>query len=454
MVSRIQRLFSYEQIPQYLHSKQNSSYSPKERYLVEELESFIIDPSSLICHVNVWLKDQPEPPVIDFFVNKILYNYNSRWKLRPIKLRHKHPSETTQPPNSPENMPILKFYLDLYYDDFGTFRNTYHSLGGVYLQIGNMPRRLRKQLRNHFIVGLVPFGGEFKDFIKDFIKEVQQLEQGFVMNINGIDCWVSGRLAMVTADLPQGNDISGVLRHNANLGCRSCKASKNELTNITYDIYYNGRYHDITNQEYKIINEQSTNSAQAQLRSQYGLQSVPGPLDLIIHDRHQHVPQDVYHAIAGKIARLLDCTCSILTLQGENNLLKYWKHFEVPERWARLPNLITHRHSFMMSDILRLLMILPFILKRFLTISDIKHNYLDEIKTRLKLRQKDIINSLIRTWGLCAKVSKNVFLLSIDRSDGYSQLQKILDKELNALVEVILFYLLIYLSLYIIIFDF
>ncbi|CAG8639348.1 5431_t:CDS:2, partial [Ambispora leptoticha] len=278
VMTRIQRLFSYDQIPQYLHSKKNIPCSPKERYLVEESELFIIDPSSLICYLNVWLQDQPAPPIVDFFVTKILYYYNGRWKFRPIKLRHQHPSEriSVKPP-ADLNMPIFKFYLDLYYDDFGTFRNTYHSLGGVYLQIGNMPRQLRKQLRNHFIIGLVPFGGNLKDFIKIFIKEVHQLEQGFVMNVNGVDCWISGGLAMVTADLPQGNDIAGVLRHNANLGCRSCKASKNELTNISFDIYSNGRYHQITNQEFEIINAQQTKSARLQTCSQYGLRPSPGP---------------------------------------------------------------------------------------------------------------------------------------------------------------------------------
>ncbi|CAG8803962.1 9290_t:CDS:1, partial [Gigaspora rosea] len=52
------------------------------------------------------------------------------------------------------------------------------------------------------------------------------------------------------------------------------------------------------------------------------------PLDSILHNRHQHTPQDAYHAVAGKIARLLDCTCLILTDQGENNIIKYWKEFE------------------------------------------------------------------------------------------------------------------------------
>ena len=55
-------------------------------------------------------------------------------------------------------MKVFKFMIDIYNDDFGTFRNVYHSLGGIYIQIGNMPFNLRKQLKNHFIVGFIPFG--------------------------------------------------------------------------------------------------------------------------------------------------------------------------------------------------------------------------------------------------------------------------------------------------------
>ncbi|CAG8829007.1 11523_t:CDS:2, partial [Gigaspora rosea] len=58
----VQRLFSYEKIPQYLRSKQHAPCSLQELYLVEESEPFIINPSSLICCLNVWLQDQPAPP--------------------------------------------------------------------------------------------------------------------------------------------------------------------------------------------------------------------------------------------------------------------------------------------------------------------------------------------------------------------------------------------------------
>ena len=42
----------------------------------------------------------------------------------------------------------------------------------------------------------------------------------------------------------------------------------------------------------------------------------PAPLDPYLHNWH-YTPQDSYHAIAGKVAWLLDCTCFILTPQGD-----------------------------------------------------------------------------------------------------------------------------------------
>ena len=82
-------------------------------------------------------------------------------------------------------------------------------------------------------------------------------------------------------------------------------------------------------------------------------------------------------------------------------------------------------------------MIFPFILRRCLTINDIKTNFLDETKIRLNLsRQIDVINYLMQTWGISAKACKKVFSPTINRLDGYSQLQKALNEEFNALTEV------------------
>src|SRR5436305_7230236 len=116
-----------------------------------------------------------------------------------------HPSDYTvfiSPSHEHNNLQVLKLFVDIYYDDFGTYRNVYHSLGGIYIQLGNMPFNIRKQLQNHFVLGFVPFGGSFNEFIYPFILDMKQLEQGKVMNIQGEDCWVIASLGCVTADLP------------------------------------------------------------------------------------------------------------------------------------------------------------------------------------------------------------------------------------------------------------
>jgi hypothetical protein len=39
-------------------------------------------------------------------------------------------------------------------------------------------------------LGFVPFGGSFDDFIRPFIKEMQQLERGKVFEVQGKKCLV------------------------------------------------------------------------------------------------------------------------------------------------------------------------------------------------------------------------------------------------------------------------
>ena len=94
----------------------------------------------------------------------------------------------------------------------------------------------RKKLKNHFVLGFVPFGGRFDEFIKPFISEMKTLEKGTIMNIQGNACLVIASLGDITADLPQGNDLVGTKRHGANKGYRTCNATKNLLTSDDLDL--------------------------------------------------------------------------------------------------------------------------------------------------------------------------------------------------------------------------
>ncbi|CAB4377598.1 unnamed protein product [Rhizophagus irregularis] len=370
-------------------------------------------------------------------ISEIIYKCNDRWHVRNVKLSYLHPSDYISIRNPPSSsMPIYKLFLDLYYDDFGTFRNVYHSLSGVYVHFGNMPAHQRKLIKNHFVIGFIPFRGKFDEFMIPFISEMKELEKGKVMTVQGQDAWIIAGLGVVTADLPQGNDMTGVLRHNANKGCRTCKTTKESLSAHNQDIVTTLRYHHITDEEILKISHETIMSRRDQLCTEYGLRSLPSILDKLKRERHLQTPQDVYHATAGKIGRLLKLTCELFSREGEDNFIEIWKNFEIPKRWSRLPNPITHYNSFMMSDLLRLAMIMPFLLNQFLKESSIKRNETAMIQQRIDaFRVSSVPKIIISCWIHVAKTMKAVFNKKFT-SDSYEELQQCLEEEFSILPKV------------------
>src|SRR6266542_3158848 len=269
-------------------------------------------------------------------ITEIVYKCHDHWRIRDAKFLYQHPSEYITIKSPPYSMPIYKLFIDLYYDDFGTYRNVYHSLRGVYIQFGNMPTYQRKLIKNHFILGFVPFGGNFNEFILPFISKMKKLEQGKIMMVQGQNAWVIASLGVVTADLSQGNDLVGVLRHNATKGCRTCTISQELLTDCTQDIS---------------------------------------------------------------------------------------KTFEKPKNCVRLPNPISHHASFMMSDYLRLAIIMPFLLQNFLKDSSLKNNDVAIIQERLNIKNQNnaVSKYIISCWVHIAKIMKAVFSNKF-KLNGYKEL--------------------------------
>src|SRR5204862_5374930 len=144
---------------------------------------------------------------------------------------------------------------------------------------------------------------------------------------------------------------------------------------------------------------ETVSSRQKQLCTKYGLRSQPSILDKLKRERHLQTPQDVYHATAGKIGRLLKLTCELFSQEGEGDFIKTWKDFEKPKKWSRIPNPISYRDSFMMSDYLRLAMIMPFLLNSFLKISSLKDNEARAIQRRINASRLSYVkNTIISCW--------------------------------------------------------
>ena len=112
------------------------------------------------------------------------------------------------------------------------------------------------------------------------------------------------------------------------------------------------RYHHITAEEISKISQESVISRRNQLCTEYGLRPSPSTLNKLKREKHLQIPQDIYYATAGKIGRLLKLTCELFSREGEDDFIKIWKNFEIPKKWSHLPNPISHRDSFMMSDLL------------------------------------------------------------------------------------------------------
>ena len=379
-----------------------------------------------------------EPEEYDFYIQEIVYRFNGRWKYRDIAVRHRLPYEYITSTQSQHNLPILKLFIDIYIDNFGTFRNVYHSLGGVYLQFGNMPLTLRKQLKNHFLIGFVPFRASLNDFIKSVLQDIKILENGLVMQTLHGNVWVTGGIGCVTADLPQGNDLADVKRHGANHGCRTCNVSNNQYTDLSYNYIKNARLQQQTNERFVEIESQHLRIDKERLATEYGLNK-PGPFNVLQWDRHLQTSQDAYHSMAGKARTLLEATLNVFNVRGENEFLEHWRNIEKPSYWSRMPNPLRHRQSFMFSDVLRIAMLMPFILQRFLKSHHIKAETLSNWFINSGIRQNSAALRLCTCWTIEAKVLKLTFSAIMTESI-YQELQESLKREHEILIQVSLFY--------------
>lgn len=165
------------------------------------------------------------------------------------------------------------------------------------------------------------------------------------------------------------------------------------------------------------------------------MSSKPSPLSSLQWNAFIQVPQDPYHAISGKIARLLDSTLEILSQDGKKNLIKFWKSFEFPFHWSKMQNPISHSKSFYMSDCQRLAMIFPFILNRFLTPNQIKKDVFEQMKETTSLNSSQLIKKIIECWVKIAACTKQVFLPYFQNND-YDKLDIMLRDECKCLKKV------------------
>ncbi|RGB33909.1 hypothetical protein C1646_668970 [Rhizophagus diaphanus] len=438
----IQHVLQFIELPGNLQSNDRRERSPREVWLFDRnMENALVEVElqTIIKRVVVTIlyTEDTIHNNSSVVIREILYKHQGHWKIRNVTYSYRHPSEFA-PLEEPEtNLPIYKLYIDLYFDDFGTFRNVYHSLSGVYIQIGNLPFDKRKQLKNHFVLEFIPFGGSFEEFIAPFVAEMKTLENRKIMDVQGTKSIVIASLGDITADLPQGNDLVGVKRHSATRGCHTCNAIKDSWTSNNIDLPLISRYHHLTDRQFEEISAAPTITRRNEIAAEYGLWICSPILDNLKRERHLQSPHDVYHAIARKVLRFLRITIDALSPEGKLAFILAWKTFEYPRSWQKLSNPISHIESFMMSDSLRLAMVIPFILNRILKPQNFKQSEIDKFRSQTGVSRSDLVIKLwlIKYWILVTKTMSMAFMHSFTEED-YTKLRECLDNERRLLSQV------------------
>ncbi|CAB5190902.1 unnamed protein product [Rhizophagus irregularis] len=162
------------------------------------------------------------------------------------------------------------------------------------------------------------------EVLQPIIKDIQELEKGYELEINNQRVWVSGGLGVITSDLPEGNKQAGVKNHNVNYGCRNCMIHHNDLHDIFFDIAKHGRYHHKTTLQIADIKNAQTQTERDFLATEYGIRENPSIFDKVMRDRHLQCPHDPFHCMGGMAREMLQATFEILTAVGEEEFLKTW----------------------------------------------------------------------------------------------------------------------------------
>ncbi|RGB42455.1 hypothetical protein C1646_750959 [Rhizophagus diaphanus] len=79
------------------------------------------------------------------------------------------------------DLPIIKFFLDIYIDKFGLF---IMQLLVTFITDWQYKIRISQELKNHFLIGFISFTITTDEVFQPFISDIQELECRYELNIN------------------------------------------------------------------------------------------------------------------------------------------------------------------------------------------------------------------------------------------------------------------------------
>ncbi|CAG8817683.1 23954_t:CDS:2, partial [Racocetra persica] len=237
------------------------------------------------------------------------------------------------------------------------------------------------------------------------------LEEGKIMNVQGTKSLVIASLGDITSDLPQGNDLVGVKRHNATKGYCTCSMNKNFWTS-DYNLLLNSHYQQLTDNQFEEIVVASTLIERKEISTRYGLHLCLPILNQLRWERHFQSPHDVYHATSGKVLKLLKMTIDAFSLEGKSAFIAF--------------------HN---VGLLKIGNVFPFIINKLLKSQYFKQSEIYKLQQRLDISRNDLA---IKVWLKCWLIVSKTMAISFKKyftEEDYVELQECLENERKILAQ-------------------
>ena len=275
------------------------------------------------------------------------------------------------------SVPLLTFI-----DGFGLYRNSYRSLMGMYLIFAALSFRERARRANVLPLTLGPHGSNFGDVV-NALGSLASLEEGLILNINGEDTLVCAFTLCFIGDMPQQQENAGFKSQRATLGCRFCFVQDVQRGDLDYDTTVNGRYHHQVVQMRKEM-DALLKTDKAKYAQKWGLSpEAPALIKLspaldVILTRPADPAHSEFNGLAKQMHTLL--LRSILTTIAGKEYAAQLRQFPFPTGYSRLQSPLHHLKSYSLSDHGRWAMVIPVLLRCWLTDSHLSPRYREALQ--------------------------------------------------------------------------
>ena len=141
-----------------------------------------------------------------------------------------------------KNIHNVAFIINV--DWFKPFKHSEYKVGGIYLNILNLPRTERYKTKWTMLIGLIPGPSEPKEninsFLKPLVNDLIELWNGIQIHCSSTTTLIRGALIAVSCDIPAARKVCQFLGHKANKGCSRCEfeAQRENSRDVTSRMSY------------------------------------------------------------------------------------------------------------------------------------------------------------------------------------------------------------------------